>query len=169
MAFDFQVSARVNKPVTDVYQAVVKPARLSAYFTTLGGASAPLVAGSTVIWWGNTPVEVIELVENKRIVLRWDAEVPTGNTPYKTLIEMSFIPLDDGGTLVNIAETGWESDQASQKASYINCEGWTQMLCSMKAWLEYGINLRAGYYQSEMLGEPASVANHPSLLNKEKF
>ncbi|MFA3777097.1 SRPBCC domain-containing protein [Yersinia sp. 1652 StPb PI] len=150
----------MSKPVEDVYQAVVNPEQLSAYFTTIGGASRPLVAGTTVIWWGRTPVEVIEIVENKRIVLRWDAEISPGNNPYKTLIEMLFIPLDEGSTLVKIGETGWEMSESGQKSSYINCEGWTQMLCAMKAWLEYGINLRAGFYQSEMQGEPASLANH---------
>ncbi|AHG18655.1 ATPase [Chania multitudinisentens RB-25] len=160
MTFDFQVSARMSKPVAEVYQAVVNPKQLSAYFTTIGGASHPLVAGTTVLWWNQTPVEVIEVVENARIVLRWNPDSSTGNQPYKTLIDMLFIPLDDGGTLVKIGETGWEQSDAGQKASYVNCEGWTQMLCSMKAWLEYGINLRSGYFQSEMQGKPASQINH---------
>ena len=32
------------------------------------------------------------------------------------------------------------------KASYDNCYGWTQMLCALKAYLEYGINLRQGMF-----------------------
>jgi hypothetical protein len=32
------------------------------------------------------------------------------------------------------------------RASYGNCQGWTQMLCALKAWLEFGINLREGMY-----------------------
>ena len=30
------------------------------------------------------------------------------------------------------------------KASYDNCGGWMHMSCCLKAYLEYGINLRAG-------------------------
>ena len=30
------------------------------------------------------------------------------------------------------------------------------MLCALKAWLEHGINLREGYYPSEMKGVVAS-------------
>jgi uncharacterized protein YndB with AHSA1/START domain len=150
----FRVSARIAKPVAEVYDAVVNPKKLSGYFTTIGGASAPLVAGTTVTWWGEVPVEVEELVPEKKIVLRWDAGVPAGEALYKTRIEMGFAPLEDGATLVTIAEGGWHGDAALKK-SYLNCEGWTQMLCCMKAWLEHGINLRQGYYQSELKGEPA--------------
>jgi hypothetical protein len=39
-------------------------------------------------------------------------------------------------------------------------EGWTQMLCCMKAFVEYGINLREGFFLSEMQGEPASAPDY---------
>jgi hypothetical protein len=32
-------------------------------------------------------------------------------------------------------------------ASYGNCQGWMQMLCAMKAYLEHGINLREGMFR----------------------
>lgn len=159
MSQQFRVSGRISRPVADVFDAVVNPAKLSGYFTTIGGASAPLVAGTTVTWWGEVPVEVDEVSKEKRIVLRWDASVPQGEPGYKTRIEMNFEPLDDGGTLVTIAEAGWREDENGLKKSYLNCEGWTQMLCSMKAFLEYGINLRQGYFRSEMRGEPARETN----------
>ena len=38
----------------------------------------------------------------------------------------------------------------------MNCEGWSQMLACMKAYVEYGINLRDGYYPSELKGVVAS-------------
>jgi uncharacterized protein YndB with AHSA1/START domain len=160
MTPEFRVSARISKPVAEVFDAVVNPRQLSAYFvTTGGGASGPLVEGATVTWWGDIPVEVDEVKKNDRIVLRWDSGVVEGQPPYKTQVEMKFEPLDDGGTMVTIAEGGWAASQAGLKKSYLNCEGWTQMMCCMKAWLEYGINLREGYYRSEMHGEPAREHN----------
>jgi uncharacterized protein YndB with AHSA1/START domain len=153
MSIGFRVSGRIGKPVAEVFDAVVNPSKLSGYFTTLGGASAPLVAGTTVTWWGQVPVEVDEVEPEKRIVLRWDGSGPEEKPPYKTRIEMKFEPLDDGGTFVTIAESGWREDEAGQKASYGNCEGWSQMLSCMKAYVEYGINLREGFYPSEMRGE----------------
>lgn len=153
MSVGFRVSGRIGKPVAEVFDAVVNPKKLSFYFTTLGGASAPLVAGTTVTWWKTVPVEVDEVVENKSIVLRWDGAATKGQPAYKTKIEMGFEQLEDGGTFVTIAESGWAEDDAGRKLSYGNCEGWSQMLSCMKAYVEYGINLREGFYPSEMKGE----------------
>jgi hypothetical protein len=72
---------------------------------------------------------------------------------------MNFEPLEDGSTFVSIGESGWNEDELGRKRSYLNCEGWSQMLACMKAWLEYGINLRDGYYRSELKGEPAREDN----------
>ncbi|HTV68256.1 MAG TPA: SRPBCC domain-containing protein [Rhizobiaceae bacterium] len=155
MSLGFRVSGRIGKPVADVFDAVVNPKKLSGYFTTVKGASAPLVAGTTVTWWGEVPVEVDAVEKDRRILLGWDATDEKGKPAYKTAIEMKFEALEDGGTLVSIAESGWQEDAVGLKKSYTNCEGWTQMLACMKAWLEYGINLRDGYYLSEMKGEPA--------------
>jgi uncharacterized protein YndB with AHSA1/START domain len=157
---EFKVSARISKPVAEVFDAVANPKKLSAYFvTTGGGASAPLAEGTTVRWWGDVPVDVERLIQDEKIVLRWDGGAIVGQPAYKTRVEMKFEPLDDGGTLVTIAEGGWQESQAGLQKSYLNCEGWTQMMCCMKAWLEYGINLREGYYRSEMRGEPAREHN----------
>lgn len=153
---EFRVSARIAKPVHVVFDAVVSPDKLSGYFTTIRGASAPLVAGTTVVWWGEVPVDVAEVTPDRRIVLHWDGPAAVEGKPsYKTRIEMNFEALDGDATMVTIAETGWHEDAAGVRGSYLNCEGWSQMLSCMKAYLEYGINLRDGYYPSELDGEPA--------------
>ncbi len=154
MSLGFKVSGRIGKPVDEVFDAVVNPTKLSGYFTTLGGASAPLVAGTTVKWWGGqAEVIVDEVVQPSRIVLRWDGGEAEDGSHYQTRIEMTFEPLEDGGTFVGIAESGWRDDKAGLKSSYSNCEGWAMMLSAMKAYVEYGINLREGFYPSEMRGE----------------
>ena len=155
MALAYSVSARIAKPLPEVFDAVVNPEKLDSYFTTVGGASAPLVAGTTVTWWGSVPVDVSELIPHKRIVLRWDQDTAGSSTSGRLRVVMEFEPLDDDATLVTIAEDGWPESEDGQRGSYGNCEGWTQMLCCMKAYLEYGINLRAGYYPSELQGEAA--------------
>lgn len=159
MELKFRVSARISKPVAEVFEAVADPAQLSKYFTT-GGAQGRLETGATVCWDfhdypGAFPVEVIEVVPNERIVLEWDAYEGEpqvledgGQTQarYKTTVTMLFRPVD-GGTIVEIAEEGWRETPAGLKGSYGNCMGWSQMLCALKAWLEYGINLREGMYK----------------------
>ena len=163
MELKFRVAARIAKPVHEVFEAVADPQQLSQYFTT-GGAQGRLEAGATVTWDfhdypGAFPVEVVEVVPDKRIVLRWDAaegeppNVEDANHPeavtagYKTEVTMTFTGLDDGRTLVEIAEEGWRETQGALDASYGNCQGWSQMLCALKVWLEHGINLREGLYK----------------------
>lgn len=159
MELKFEVSMRVSRPVHEVFEAVADPAKLSGYFTT-GGAVGRLATGQTVQWEfadfpGPFPVEVVEVVQDQKIVLRWEANegVPDENQPvvdagYFTTVTMSFSPLDgDTRTLVRIAEEGWRETPTGLKASYGNCMGWSQMLAALKAFVEHGINLREGAYR----------------------
>jgi len=154
MDLRFSVAARIAKPVAEVFEAVANPAELSRYFTT-GGAKGRLETGATVTWDfhdfpGAFPVEVVEVEPERRIVLRWEAAdgaSPTASAGYQTTVTMTFEPLDDGRTLVTVSETGWRETDGGLKASYGNCQGWMQMLCALKAWLEYGINLREGMFK----------------------
>jgi uncharacterized protein YndB with AHSA1/START domain len=158
MELKFRVAGRIARPVEQVFEAVANPDQLSRYFTT-GGAKGRLETGATVTWDfhdfpGAFPVQVIEVLPNERIVLEWEAnegppaegEAVTG-AGYNTRVTMTFVPLDDGRTLVTIAEQGWHESETGLAGSYGNCEGWTQMLCAMKAWLEHGVHLREGFYK----------------------
>jgi uncharacterized protein YndB with AHSA1/START domain len=158
MQLKFQIHTKIQKPLAEVFDAVYNPTKLSGYFTT-GGASAPLDEGTTVIWRfadypGDAPVTVKKLVRDKQIVLEWDAyeppDSPESKVPppssYKTTVEMTFESLDPTNTLVKISESGWHETQKGLDGSYGNCFGWSQMICALKAYLEYGINLRKGAF-----------------------
>jgi uncharacterized protein YndB with AHSA1/START domain len=147
----YKVMIHVGRPVGEVYEAVADPKQLSSYFTT-GGASGRLDEGVTVIWDfadfpGAFPVEVVQAIEDQKIVLRWAANEGGKPADYKLTVTISFSPTDDGRTLVEIEEKGWRDSEAGLKSSYGNCMGWSQMLCALKAWVEYGINLREGAYK----------------------
>ena len=153
MSPEFKVSGRISKPVHEVFEAVADPKQLSGYFTT-NGASGRLATGSTVTWDfhdfpGAFPVHVVEVEQDKKIVLHWGAAdgTPEQGGSYETTVTMTFEPLDDGRTLVTIAESGWRDTVAAQKAAFGNCEGWTGMLCALKVYIEHGINLREGFYK----------------------
>jgi uncharacterized protein YndB with AHSA1/START domain len=159
MDLTFRVSAHISRPVAEVFEAVVNPDQLSRYFTT-GGAKGRLETGATVYWDfhdfpGAFPVWVIEVEPEKKIVFEWAAndgppegDDPVQRTDYKTRVTMTFEALDGGArTLVAIEEHGWRQNETGLKASYGNCQGWTQMQCALKAYLEYGINLREGMFK----------------------
>jgi uncharacterized protein YndB with AHSA1/START domain len=139
----FQVQLKILKPVSEVFEAVVNPAKLSGYFVQ--AASAPLAEGTTVHWRfaevpGEHPIVVRQLQQDARIVFEWEAAAGG----YNTRVEMEFKPLDARSTLVSIRESGWRPDAQGIAASYGNCGGWMHMAMCLKAYLEHGINLRAG-------------------------
>ena len=160
MDLKFTVSARISKPVSAVFEAIVDPEQLSKYFTT-GGAKGRLATGTTVSWDFHDfprafPVEVVEVEDNRMIVLRWEAnegppDAISGGTSaspgYKTTVTITFEPLDEDRSLVSITEEGWRETAGGLQASYSNCMGWSQMLCALRVWIEHGINLREGMYK----------------------
>lgn len=160
MNLTFTVQTKIQKPVNEVFDAVYNPEKISAYFT-VGGASGPLDEGKTVTWQFNdvgekvisAPVKVIKMVPNKVIKFTWPAsegkyDAKSGTAPhaanYDNTVEMTFEPLNDHETLVKIVEGQWRATPEGLQSSYQNCQGWTHMSCCLKAYLEYGINLRKG-------------------------
>jgi uncharacterized protein YndB with AHSA1/START domain len=146
MELKFQVYGKIRKPVADVFDAVYNPKKLSGYFTT-GGASGPLVPGSTVTWDfadfpGAFPVHVREVVPNRLIVLAWKA----AEGDYDTTVRLDFEPIDGDATLLRISESGWKENQKGLDSSYGNCMGWMQMICCLKVYVEQGVNLRAFFF-----------------------
>ena len=158
MELKFQVAIRIARPVHEVFEAVADPNQLSHYFTT-GGAKGRLETGATVMWDfhdfpGAFPVEVVDVVPDEKIVLRWGANEgqpvpgePVTPVDYQTQVVMTFEGLEDGRTLISVSESGWRETVGGLRGSYGNCMGWTQMICALKAWLEHGINLREGAFK----------------------
>lgn len=140
----YRVQLKIRRPPAEVFEAVVNPAKITGYF--LGEASGPLAPGAEVSWKFpefdfRLPVLVREMEQDRRIVFEWPAADGGG---YNTTVEMAFVPLDDGSTMVQIAETGWRGGAAALPFSHGNAGGWMFFICALKAYLEYGINLRAG-------------------------
>lgn len=146
MELKFEVSVKIKKPIEEVFDAVYNPKKLSGYFTT-GGASGPLDAGKSVNWDfhdypGTFPVHIKQMINNEKILFEW-ANTEGDNT----LVEITFEALDKNATLVKIQESGWKKQtQHSLNESYSHCHGWTQMLCSLKVYVEQGKNLREFFY-----------------------
>ena len=144
MAVEFRVQLKIQKPVAEVFEAVVDPDKLSGYF--VGSASGPLETGKIVSWKFaefpdlDIPVTVAEVRPNELIRFGW----PTNSAEYNTTVTMTFESLGESETLISIHETGWRDDDKGREDSYCNCHGWMHMTCCMKAYLEYGINLRKG-------------------------
>ena len=149
MELKFKVLIKIQNPIEDVFDAVHDPEKLSGYFTN-GGASAPLNEGTTVQWAFadnpdeeklSFPITVNKVIPNELIVFEW-----AGSTKAQTRVEIKFEKTGPQETLVKISESGWEASQEELDRSYLNCMGWSQMLSALKAFVDYGINLRQGAY-----------------------
>ncbi len=146
MELKFRVHTKIQRPVADVFDAVYNPKKLSGYFTT-AGASGPLDKGKSVIWKfadypDDVPIQVTEMTPNELIAFEWSAR----DRDYNTRVELRFEALSRDETLVTISESGWKENQKDLESSYMNCEGWMNMSCCLKAFLEYNINLRKGAF-----------------------
>lgn len=128
----------VGKPVKDVFRAVLEP---KPFF--VAKASGPMKAGKEILWEfpefpGEFPIRVRKIEANKLIRFEW----ARGEGPEMNLVEFRFKPFSKKITTVYVSETGWPDDDTGRAASSRNCSGWTHMICSLKAYLEYGVNLR---------------------------
>jgi len=149
MSLKFTIQTKIQKPIAEVFDAVYDPDKLSGYFTN-GGSTGPLDEGTAVKWtFADTPgqkphvgdVTITRTVKNECIEFDWQG----GKELTHAVIE--FEAASDVETIIRITESGWdESDEADRSRSYGNCMGWSQMVFALKAYCEYGINLRKGAY-----------------------
>lgn len=135
----FKVAVRINKPLAEVFKAFTDNTIISNYFVT--EASAPIrAAGDKIIWkWGehSSEITITEYTENKSVAFSWQGY----KVEYDVHCSFEFEE-KDGKTKVTVTEEGWQKDDEGIVSSLANSEGWTDMLSSMKAWVQYGIDLR---------------------------
>jgi uncharacterized protein YndB with AHSA1/START domain len=138
---EVNVRDRVLKPVSEVFSAIVDPAKMSGYF--ISRASGPMERGATIEWvfddvGAKLSVDVKEIDENRRIVFDWAA------SGVKARVTIRLESRGNDATLVTINEAGWPMDSVGVKRALGQTAGWTDFLCCMKASLQHGINLRLG-------------------------
>lgn len=145
-ARNYTVQTKIQRPVTEVFDAIVNDSTICNYFTDK--TSGPLLEGQRIIWtwdtWGDFAVIVKRIVENELIHLELDSQEwkKTKDRAYKVEVFLEMEPLDDGSTMLSISEQGWLTDESGLKGSHDNCSGWTHMAMCLKAFVEHGIDLR---------------------------
>ena len=141
-SLEIKVALQVMKSTDNVFEAIVDPAKMSNYF--ISESSGRMVEGETLTWkFPEFPVEFpihVEKIEQDRYIsYRWEVDGEM------LLVEMTLEPVD-GGTVVTITEKGRENDEKGLAWLMGNSAGWANFLACLKAYLEYGINLRKGSF-----------------------
>ena len=143
---NYTVSTKVNRPVNEVFDAIVSNDQLSKYFT--GSSSGDIAVGERIVWhwdaWGDFPVVVTAVDANRRIELTLNSRdwQKTSEDAYDVRVIFEFEESDEGETLLSISEEGWRTDDEGLKGSHDNCGGWMHMTLCLKGYLEHGIDLR---------------------------
>lgn len=143
MIYNIEIPGIINKPVSEVFEAIVEPGKLNRYFTSR--SSGIIESGKTVIWEFKDQnvildIDIIETEQDKRISFRWRA---TGNDTY---VSINLESDDDNNTKIIITEKEFSSDESDIKTAMQQTIGWTDFICSLKAYLYTGINLRDGNF-----------------------
>jgi uncharacterized protein YndB with AHSA1/START domain len=141
MNVEVNVRERILKPISEVFEAVVDPAKMSSYFTS--AASGPMSPGARVEWefadvGGKGSVDVLEVERDHNIVFEWG---PGGHRLRTTI---KFIKDEPGTTVVTINERSFAMDDDGVKRAMGQTAGWTYFLACLKAYVQHGINLRLG-------------------------
>jgi uncharacterized protein YndB with AHSA1/START domain len=140
---EIKASLQILKPANEVFQAIIDPAKMSNYF--ISKASGKMEEGKEIIWQFpefemSFPVRVDKIEIDKFISYYWRVD------DIDLLVEMTLTPTKKNATIVSITEKSRNNDEAGIKWLMGNTEGWANFLACLKAYLEYGINLRKGAF-----------------------
>jgi uncharacterized protein YndB with AHSA1/START domain len=83
------------------------------------------------------PVKDIKVEPNRSVSFVWDEE---------TVVRITLEEQPDKSTVVRVSEDGKVYSDDNLKWVIGNTEGWANFLACMKAYLEYGIQLRKGAF-----------------------
>jgi uncharacterized protein YndB with AHSA1/START domain len=142
-SLEINAALQILKPVNEVFEAIVDPIKMSNYF--ISKSSGKMEEGKQIMWKfpefdAEFPVRVGKIEINKYISFRWDMD------SIELLVEIALTSKDNNTTIVTITEKGRNNDEAGIKWLKGNTEGWANFLACLKAYLEYGINLRKGAF-----------------------
>jgi uncharacterized protein YndB with AHSA1/START domain len=148
---EIKAGLKMLRPPHEVFEAIVDPSKMSGYF--ISKSSGRMEAGKTLTWQFpemdmEFPVNVLKVDKDKFISFSWTD--PEGVT---TTVDMTLTPKGENETFVSITEGTRDNDEAGIKWLRGNTEGWANFLACMKAFLEYGINLRKGAFDMSQMPE----------------
>ena len=140
---EIETSIGILKTPGEVFEAIVDPAQMSNYFISRG--SGKLEEGKVIMWRfpefnSEFPVRVARIEKDSFVSFRWESD------GIDLLVEMTLTARGTGSTVVRITEKSRELDEAGLKWLQGNTAGWANFLACLKAYLEYGINLRKGAF-----------------------
>ena len=140
MTLESNVALQIQKPINEVFEGIVNPEKMTKYF--ISESNGRLDDGKDLSWKfpefpEKFPITKVITKSNSLISFVWNPE---------TVVTITLEQLPDNSTLVSVIESGKELSEVNLKWVLENTAGWSNFLACMKAYLEYGIQLRKGAY-----------------------
>lgn len=131
------------KPAVEVFEAIISPDKMNHYF--IEHSTGRLETDKEVYWKfpefdDEFPVMGKEIRPHEYISFDWSGGVEG------MLVEIMLEPTTNNATIVRVTERQMEKDDEGIQWAIGQSEGWANFLACLKAYLEYGINLRRGAF-----------------------
>lgn len=142
MKLTIKAAIQIQKSAELVFEGIVNPEKMTQYF--ISSSTGRLEEGKEVRWrWPEFPkyesvVNHIKVEKNRFVSFVWDNN---------TKVSISIEEQADESVVVRVTEGEKELNEDNLKWYSGNTEGWANFLACMKAYLEYGINLRKGAFE----------------------
>ncbi|MBE8722534.1 SRPBCC domain-containing protein [Sphingobacterium pedocola] len=138
-----KAAIQIQKPIAEVFEAIIDPEKMSRYF--ISKSTGRLDTSNTVEWSfpefeGAFPVEAREIQPFSYISFDWSGGAED------MLVEVFLEPQENNSTVVRVKEKQMKADENGIQQAIGQSEGWANFLACLKAYLEYGINLRKGAF-----------------------
>ena len=142
-SLDISCTIQVSEPIADMFENIVDPVKMSNYFIEKG--SGRMESDQQLSWkfpeFADEAAVRVDKVQSPGLIsFFWK------NGDNEMRVEITLEAVDDGnGTLVKVTEKCVQGE-AEIKWLKGNTEGWANFLACLKAYSEYGINLRNGAF-----------------------
>jgi uncharacterized protein YndB with AHSA1/START domain len=135
-----KATIQIQKPIEEVFEGIVNPEKMTKYF--ISESNGRMETGKELTWKfpefpDLVPVKDISVDINRSVSFVWDNE---------TVVTITLEAQADKSTVVKVTEDGKAYSEDNLKWAIGNTEGWANFLACMKAYLEYGIQLRKGAF-----------------------
>ena len=140
---EINCAIQIQKPIQEVFEAIVNDKLMSEYF--IGKSSGRMESGKELIWKfpefdAEFPIRVDSIIINQSVSFYWFMD------NIETKVQINLTDKENDSTLVSINEKSRINDAKGILWLSGNSFGWSNFLACLKAYLEYGINLRKGAF-----------------------
>lgn len=141
---EINTSIQILKPIEEVFGAIIDPNKMSNYFIAEG--SGMMEEGKEIEWKfpefeDRFNIKVLKVKRPELIIFVWE-----GAKDNDLEVSMKLERSEENKTLIKVSEGKMENNEEGIQWLGRNSEGWANFLACLKAYLEYGINLRKGAF-----------------------